>query len=71
MKHSLVPLQSLQRTISDHFSGDGQVRLPDDNDDDGDVARRHLEEGFRDDSDDEGEIGVDERVRKGHVEVEV
>lgn len=69
MKHSLVPLQSLQRTISDHFSGDGQVRLPDDDGDDGDVARRHLEEGFRDDSDDEGETGGDERVRKGHAEV--
>lgn len=70
MKHNLVPLQSLQRTISDHFSGEGQVRLPDD-DDDGE--RRHLEEGFRDDSDDEGETGGDERVRRErdgrHVEV--
>lgn len=70
MKHNLVPLQSLQRTISDHFSGDGQVRLPDDDDD---RERRHLEEGFRDDSDDEGETGGDERVRRErdgrHVEV--
>ncbi|KAL0632538.1 hypothetical protein Q9L58_008595 [Maublancomyces gigas] len=70
VKHNLVPLQSLQRTISDHFSGDGQVRLPDDDDD---RERRHLEEGFRDDSDDEGETGGDERVRRErdgrHVEV--
>ncbi|RPB00176.1 hypothetical protein L873DRAFT_1681490 [Choiromyces venosus 120613-1] len=63
VKHNLIPLKNLPRALSDTFSSQGRVRLEDD--DNREVHSRDLEEGFRDDSDDEAEAPVgDDRIRR-------
>ncbi|PWW80488.1 hypothetical protein C7212DRAFT_311856 [Tuber magnatum] len=62
VRRNMVPLINLPRTLSDTFSSQGRVRLEDD--DNREIRSRYLEEGFRDDSNDEEAPVRDGRTRE-------
>ncbi|PUU72936.1 hypothetical protein B9Z19DRAFT_1007108 [Tuber borchii] len=64
VKRNIIPLRNLPRALSDTFSLQGRVRLGDD--DNRETRSRDLEEGFRDDSDDEETPTRDDRIREPH-----
>ncbi|CUS08736.1 unnamed protein product [Tuber aestivum] len=62
VRRNIIPLRNLPRALSDTFLSQGRVRLGDD--DNQEVRSRALEEGFRDDSDDEEAPVGDDRRRE-------